>query len=280
MSSREVLITGASTGIGETTARRLAARGWHVFAGVRREDDAERLRAPSLEPLRVDVTDAGEIAAAVTKVQAACPDGLGGLVANAGIAIPGPLESIDVDAFRRQLEVNVVGVHATVRAFLPLVRRARGRIVIVGSIGGRSAFPFIGPYVTSKFALEGYSDALRLELIPSGIRVVLLEPGSIATPIWRKGRDDYQARLAGMSEEQQAAYGAAIERMKNATRDLARSGIPAERVAEVIEHALEIANPKARYVIGRRARLQAAMAHLPDRLKDALIARMLRLRRP
>ena len=278
--SHDVMITGASTGIGETTARQLAARGWHVFAGVRREEDAQRLRSASIEPLRVDVTDTREIEAAVNAVQAARPNGLDGLVANAGIAIPGPLESIAVEEFRRQLEVNVIGVHATIRAFLPLVRRARGRIVIVGSIAGRSAFPFIGPYVTSKFALEGYSDALRLELIPAGVRVILLEPGSIATPIWQKGRDEYQARLAGMSDDQRAAYGAAIERMTKATRDLARSGIPAERVAEVIQGALEAPNPKARYVIGRRARVQAAMAHLPDRFKDTMIARMLRLRRP
>ena len=279
--AKSVVVTGASTGIGEAAARYLAARGWVVFAGVRRHEDAVRITAERIRPLILDVTNDDDLARARAELENALPDGLDGLVANAGIAIPGPLESLDGTEFRRQLEVNVVGTHATIRAFLPLLRKARGRIAIVGSIGGRSAFPFIGAYVTSKFALEGYADALRLELIPSGVSVSLLEPGSIATPIWTKGRDEYAARLAALTPEQQEAYGTALARMRGATKDIAQAGLPPERVAERIEHALTARSPRARYVIGRRARVQAVLARmLSDGAKDRLIARMLGLRRP
>ncbi|MBV8602654.1 MAG: SDR family oxidoreductase [Candidatus Eremiobacteraeota bacterium] len=277
---RSVLVTGASSGIGEATARHLAARGWRVFAGVRRDEDAARVATDAIRPLIVDVTNSDDLRRAYDAVASATQGRLDGLVANAGIAVPGPLEAIDENELRKQLEVNVIGTHATIRAFLPLLRAARGRIAIVGSIGGRSAFPFIGAYVTSKFALEGYADALRLELLPSGIEVSLLEPGSIATPIWTKGREEYAARLAAMTPEQQAAYGTAIARMRGATKDLARSGSPPQAVAATIERALTARSPKARYVVGGRARVQSVLARiLPDRAKDRLIARMLDLRK-
>ena len=167
-----VVITGASTGIGRACALDLDGRGFRVFAGVRKDEDGERLRSerPSIEPLRIDVTDAGEIAAARDRVsEEVGTAGLAGLVNNAGIAVPGPLEHLPIDEFRRQMEVNLVGQVAVTQAFLPLLRTARGRVVNIGSIGGRVALPMLGPYAASKHAMEGISDSLRRELRPWGI---------------------------------------------------------------------------------------------------------------
>src|SRR5688500_9161604 len=185
-----VVITGASTGIGRACAIDLDGRGFRVFAGVRKDEDGERLRSerPSIEPLRIDVTDAGEIAAARDRVGEEVGErGLAGLVNNAGIAVPGPLEHLPLDEIRRQLEVNVLGQIAVTQAFLPLLRTARGRIVNIGSIGGRVALPLLGPYAGSKHAMEGISDSLRRELRPWGIEVSLVRPGPIATEIWERG---------------------------------------------------------------------------------------------
>ena len=175
-----VVITGASTGIGRASALDLDSRGFRVFAGVRKDEDAERLRSerPSIEPLRIDVTDADSIAAARDRVTEAVDGaGLAGLVNNAGIAVPGPLEHLPIDEIRRQLEVNLIGQIAVTQAFLPLLRTARGRIVNIGSIGGRVALPLLGPYAGSKHAMEGITDSLRRELRPWGIEVSIVRPG-------------------------------------------------------------------------------------------------------
>jgi NAD(P)-dependent dehydrogenase (short-subunit alcohol dehydrogenase family) len=184
---RSAVITGASTGIGRATALRLDAAGFRVFAGVRRETDGESLRGVASErlvPIRLDVTDAAGIEAAAKSVEAALAGaGIRGLVNNAGIAVGAVLEFVDVEDLRRQLEVNVVGVAAVTRAFLPLVRRGGGRIVNVSSDSGYLAGPFLGPYTASKFALEGMSDCLRRELRAWRIPVSVIQPGSIETPI-------------------------------------------------------------------------------------------------
>jgi NAD(P)-dependent dehydrogenase (short-subunit alcohol dehydrogenase family) len=185
-----VLVTGASTGIGQACASRLVREGCRVFAGVRRAEDGERLSAAEPERLQwllLDVTDAAQIAAAAEAVSRQVGEhGLAGLVNNAGIAIGGPLEFVTPDALRRQFEVNVIGLHAVTAAFLPLLRRGNGRIVHMGSISGRIASPFIGPYTASKHAVEGLTDSLRLELAPEGIHVSVIEPGQVRTPIWDK----------------------------------------------------------------------------------------------
>jgi NAD(P)-dependent dehydrogenase (short-subunit alcohol dehydrogenase family) len=185
-----VLITGASTGIGRAAALRLEATGWQVFAGVRRQEDAEALRAVAgnrLTPLTLDVTDGAQIAAAAEQVSAESEGGLDGLVNNAGVAVPSPLETIPIEDFRRQVEVNLTAQVAVTQALLPQVRAARGRIVFISSIGGRIAFPLTGAYHAAKFGIEAIGDVFRQELRPWEISVSIVEPGSIDTPIWDRG---------------------------------------------------------------------------------------------
>jgi len=187
---RSVLITGASTGIGRATALRLDAAGWRVFAGVRKEEDAAALSEAGSErlmPLILDITGAGQIAAAAARVEAESAAGLDGLVNNAGVAIPGPLETLAIEDFRRQVEVNMTAHVAVTQALLPAVRAATGRIVFISSIGGRVALPLTGAYHAAKFGIEAVGDVFRQELRPWGISVSIVEPGSIDTPIWERG---------------------------------------------------------------------------------------------
>jgi NAD(P)-dependent dehydrogenase (short-subunit alcohol dehydrogenase family) len=209
-----VVITGASTGIGRDAALHLDRNGFRVFAGVRRESDAESLRneaSPKLEPLLLDVTDAAAIAAAAKRVDAEVGSaGLAGLVNNAGIGIGAPIEFLDLDELRRQLEVNVVAVVAVTQAFLPALRRARGRLVNVGSIGGRVSQPLVGPYSASKFAMEAISESERMELAPFGIDVSLIEPGAIATAIWEKTQTYAGGMLQTLPPAANELYGDAV----------------------------------------------------------------------
>jgi NAD(P)-dependent dehydrogenase (short-subunit alcohol dehydrogenase family) len=270
--TRSVVVTGASSGIGEACALRLARTGWHVYAGVRNDADGERLRAQGVEPLTIDVTDAASIASAAAQVGDAP---LGGLVNNAGIAVSMPLEFLPLDELRRQLEVNVVGQVAVTQAFLPQLRHARGRVVNVGSIAGRSSLPFLGAYAASKHALEAVTDALRIELRPFGIEVAIVEPGSIATPIWRKGAETFQRLLPGLPDEATALYGDRMRAFRAAAEAAGRRGEPAENVAKVVEHALTAKRPHTRYLVGRDARRRARLEHLPVRLRDRLYERLL-----
>lgn len=272
---RSVLITGASKGIGQATAERLHEAGWRVFAGVRKEEDADRWRAHGsarLEPLMLDVTDAEQVAAAGRRVAEVCGDaGLDGVVNNAGIAIAGPLEFLPVEELRRQLEVNVVGQVAVTQAVMPALRRATGRIIFVGSIAGRSAMPFTGAYSASKFALEAVTDSLRLELRPWGMEVVIVEPGVISTPIWQTSAERAEANIASMPDEVEDYYGRPIEALRRRAR-LGIEGLPASEVAEVIEHALLSKRPRTRYVVGSDAEMRRFLETLPDRLRDYIVA--------
>lgn len=279
-----VLITGASTGIGEACARWLDSRGHRVFAGVRTAAAAERLRSGSsgpITPLTLDVADAESIAAARSKVETALDGaGLHGLVNNAGIAVAGPLEHVPIEAFRRQLEVNVTGQVAVTQAFLPLIRLGHGRIVFMGSIGGRLSTPFLAPYSASKFALEAIADALRVEVQPWGVGVSIVEPGSIATPIWTKSAFDTSLLSADRIEAMQRDYGAAINAFRSAAESTGARGLPPDTVAAAVEHALVGGSPRTRYVVGRDARIQIALRRwVPDRLRDRLLTRALKLPR-
>ena len=273
---RAVVITGASTGIGRASALELDSRGFQVFAGVRREQDAQDLRAerPSLDPVRIDVTDADSIDAAREHVTGIVGErGLAGLVNNAGIAVPGPLEHLPLDEIRRQLEVNVIGQIAVTQAFLPLLRTARGRVVNIGSIGGRVALPLLGPYAASKHAMEGVSDSLRRELRPWGIEVSIVRPGPIATEIWERGNTSADELLERMPQAE-AEYGPAIERAREFAAERTRQAVPPSTVAEVVAHALTAQRPRTRYLVGPRARAMATMrAVLPDRWFDAILER-------
>ena len=267
---RSVLVTGASSGIGFASAVRLARAGWRVYGGVRTADAADALREQGAEPVELDVTDAAQIADAAEVVGSE----LHGLVDNAGIAIAAPLELVPLDELRRQLEVNVVGQVAVLQALLPALRRARGRVVLMGSIGGRSALPFLGPYAASKHALEALADSLRVELRPFGIAVSIVEPGSIATPIWRKGAERAQELSAGFEPERAALYAPAVARFREVA--LSRGlGVEPEVVANAVEHALTASRPKARYLVGRDAHLRAWIERLPTRLRDRVLARAL-----
>jgi NAD(P)-dependent dehydrogenase (short-subunit alcohol dehydrogenase family) len=268
--NRKVVITGASSGIGEACAVRLAGAGWQVYGGVRNAEDADRLRVRGVEPLLLDVTDADQIAAAAESIG----ESLDALVENAGIAIAAPLELVPLDELRRQLEVNVVGQVAVFQALMPALRRARGRVVLMGSVGGRSALPFLGPYAASKHALEAVADCLRVELRPWGVAVSIVEPASIRTSIWEKGAaqaESLQGRLpAGTGD----LYAARVARFREVA--LARGpGADPDTVAKAVEHALSARSPKARYLVGRDAHLRAWIERLPVRLRDHVLARAL-----
>jgi NAD(P)-dependent dehydrogenase (short-subunit alcohol dehydrogenase family) len=256
---------------------RLDAAGWRVFAGVRREADADLLReagSERLAPLILDVTDAGQIEAAAEEIASRTGnDGLDGLVNNAGISLPSPLETIPIDDFRRQVEVNLTGQVAVTQAMLPAIREVRGRIVFVSSIGGLIAFPMTGAYHAAKFGIEAVGDVFRRELRGWGISVSIVEPGSIATEIWDRG-EAAADEIAGRSPQHEALYGKAIERYRKTVEGVAGRGIPPDRAARTIERALTARRPRARYLIGTDAKLQARVRHLiPIRVFDRVLAR-------
>ena len=275
-----VVITGASTGIGEACALHLDGLGFRVFAGIRKPADGEALKARSsdrLTPVELDVTDEQMRAAAFeTVAEATGSAGLAGLVNNAGITVAGMLEFLPVAELRNQLEVNVIGAVAVTQTFLPLLRRARGRVVNIGSDSGLLSTPFLGAYCASKFALEAITDALRLEVRPWGIKVSIIEPGSIQTPIWEKSRAAANLLLESMPRQAHELYGAAMEAVRKVSLKIAASGIPPTVVARTVAHALTANRPKTRYCVGKDATFQALLArYVPDRLRDALIARFM-----
>ena len=275
-SSSAVLVTGTSTGIGHACVARLIAEGYRVFAGVRRAEDGERLAAEfpeRLHWLELDITEPGEIAAAVEQVSSSVGEhGLLGLVNNAGVAIGGPLEYVPAALLRRQLEVNVVGLHAVTVAFLPLIRRGHGRIVHIGSISGKIASPFIGPYTASKHAVEGLTDSLRLELAPEGIHVAVIEPGQVRTPIWEKGVAAFSDVSERFPPEALSRYGLRLRVFRWLLERAPRVAVPPELVADRVVHALTSSEPRTRYVVGSDARLRLWLTRLlPDRVMDAIV---------
>ena len=274
MPSGTVLVTGASTGIGEATVLHLRELGFDPVAGVRKDEDAERLARSDIRSVKLDVTDPDQIAATRAELG---EGGLAGLVNNAGIAVAAPLEFIPIDQLRRQLEVNLIGQVAVTQAFLPALRRARGRIINISSIGGRVALPLLGAYAMSKFGLEAFSDSLRRELRPQGVDVIAIEPGGIKTPIWKKGNELAAELAQEITEEGERLYGGMIAAVRSETVKIEQvRGLPARDVAELIGTALTAKRPRARYVVGRDAKQRAVVARvLPDRVMDRLIGRAL-----
>lgn len=273
-----VVVTGASSGIGRACALHLDRLGFRVFAGVRREEDGESLQSESagkITPIVMDVTDEASVIDAAARVADALGDaGLSGLVNNAGIVVSGPLEFLPIPEIRKQLEVNVIGQIAVTRAFLPLLRKARGRIVNMSSIAGRMALPFLGPYSASKYALEAMTDSLRLELLPWGITVSLIEPGPVQTPIWEKTREAAGKTARNYPAQAFELYGPALSAFGDAAEKAAQGGVLPQAVVRAVEHALFARKPKIRYVVGRRAQLQAFLKRiLPDRMLDKLIVK-------
>jgi NAD(P)-dependent dehydrogenase (short-subunit alcohol dehydrogenase family) len=278
VTSAAVVVSGASTGIGRAAAVRLDGLGFRVFAGVRKEADARSLTeatSPHLRPLQLDVTNEASVSAAAETVRSELGDSrLAGIVNNAGIAVGGPAEMIPISDWRRQFDVNVVGHVAMIQQFTEMLRLSGGRIVNISSIGGRFAQPFLAPYVASKHALEAISDALRIELRPWGIDVVLIEPGSIATPIWEKGLRAAEAMSSVAPQRLGELYGRATEVMTKVAQREAGRGTAPQRVADVIVEALTARRPRTRYVVGIDARgMSLARRLLPDRWRDELIFR-------
>jgi NAD(P)-dependent dehydrogenase (short-subunit alcohol dehydrogenase family) len=276
-----VVVTGTSTGIGAAAAAELARHGFRVFAGVRQAAHGERLPSLSDEivPVLLDVTDAAQIAAAAETVgRSVGAAGLAGLVNNAGIVVAGPLEILPLAELRRQLEVNVVGQVAVMQAMIPLLRKARGRIVNVGSVNGRFTPPYMAPYSASKHALEAITNALRSELRAWGISVSIIEAGAIATPIWDKSLASANALAEQAPDADMRLYREDLDALTRATHELARNASPVEMVVRCIVHALTARRPRTRYPVGLKANL-LLRAHkwIPDRVWDRLLQRSLGL---
>ncbi|CAN5506793.1 SDR family NAD(P)-dependent oxidoreductase [soil metagenome] len=273
-----VLITGASSGIGRACALDLDRHGWRVFAGYRKDADAEALRGEASDRLvtvQLDVTNAEQIAAAEKLIaEAVGTQGLQGLVNNAGIPVAGPLEFVSLDDLRHQLEVNLIGQVAVTQAMLPHLREARGRIANMTSVGGRVATPFFAPYSASKFALEGVGDSLRRELGDFGIWVASIEPGSVATAIWDKGQQVGEELVASRGEEIERTYPGKLERFREVARETGARGVDPQIVADAVRHSLTAKRPKARYLLGSDAKQMVwAQRLLPTRAFDAIVRR-------
>lgn len=271
-----VLVTGAARGIGKSLVEYLSSRGWEVIAGVRSEQDAEAVTKGNpqrISAVILDITNADHIAA----LDESLPDGLDAIVNNAGIAVGGAMETLSADDWRKQLEINVIGQLAVTQAVLPRLRKSGGRIVFISSVNGRLSMPLVGAYAASKFALEAAADALRMELSPWKIPVVLVEPAQTDTDMWRTADTMVSELEAGLSPQHRELYAKHIAGMKKMIPMSQRIAVPAEKVSAVVEEALTARRPRARYVVGLASKLQVAlMTNLPTRARDLVLRRVSR----
>lgn len=281
MPKKSILITGASTGIGHDCAVQLCQQGFRVFAGVRKEKDHQALldyKYDDLIPLYLDVTQDDHIQQAYETVSNQVgDDGLYGLINNAGIVVMGPVEILGLEHWRRQLDVNVMGTIAVTQRFLPLLKKAEGRIVLIGSIAGRSTLPFASAYSVSKYALEALGDALRVELKPWNIKTSIIEPGAVKTPIWVKSREDAEGRFKHISEERLGKYKSPIGVFRELAQKAEERAISTDVVIRAISHALTARRPKPRYLLGTDAKLRILLDRLPTRWKDYIFARLFKV---
>lgn len=277
-----LVVTGASTGIGYAIAKYFAERGWQVFGSVRNTADGERLRTElGVTPLLFDVTDDDAVQTAAAQVAEALGSRtLAGLVNNAGVVVGGPLLYLPMDKLRQQFEINLIGPARVTQAFLPLLGAdpARtgppGRIVQMSSVVGKTAPPFMGAYAASKHALEGMSESLRRELMLFGIKVAIIGPGAITTPLWTK------AEGSGLETYADTPYGPALKRFGELAVRMGREGLPAERVAQDTWHALTARRPRLRYApVPNKFRSWTLPNLMPNRVLDAVMGRFLGLRR-
>ena len=275
---KSILISGCSTGVGRATALLFSSKGYKVFAGVRKDADAESLRqsdpAGNIEPVMLDITNQSQLDVVVANLDAQLADsGLTALVNNAGIAEGGPLEFIDPDVIRKVFEVNTMGPVILTQRFLPLIRRAKGRIITVGSFSGKVSTPMGGAYSISKYGIEAFNDALRRELAPFGIHVSLLEPGAIATPMLQNAPAKAKKGMQELPEQAREYYRSAFEGFVRYFAQMNENAISPDEAAKVIEHAVESLKPKTRYLVTKDAKLANFMNWiLPDRWFDALVA--------
>ena len=272
------VVTGTSTGIGAATARELARRGFHVLAGVRRDRDADAIRGPGIEPLIIDVTNPDHIQALATRVHGD-PQGraLRALVNNAAIQANVPIEVFAIDEWRRMFEVNLFGQVAVTQALLPALIRSKGRVVNISSVGGKVAMATYGPYAATKFALEAVSDSLRRELAPSGVGVVVVEPGAVRTEMLGRAIATADELVSDMTPEQSQRYGGLVQAVNAQAVSSTKSGLPADAAAKAIAKAVTARKPRTRYTVGRDAAMITRMVRfLPDRTLDRVLAGALR----
>jgi NAD(P)-dependent dehydrogenase (short-subunit alcohol dehydrogenase family) len=274
---RSVVVTGTSSGIGWASAKALIDHGFRVFGSVRKQADADRLVAEfgaNFVPLIFDVTREAAVQAAAVTVRAALGgETLAGLVNNAGIAVSGPALELPIAEFRHQFEVNVIGPIIVTQAFAPLLgtdptlKGAPGRIVMISSVAGQNGNPMTSPYCASKFAIEGFSESLRRELMLFGIDVIVVGPGAIKTPIWDKAEASDFARYAD------TPYGPVLQRLEAVMAGLQQSALPVEKVGALIRDVLTVPQPKVRYTISPTPALVLMMKYLPKRWTDRMVAK-------
>ena len=273
-----VIITGASSGIGEATARELARRGFHVLAGVRRDQDADAIRGPGIEPLIIDITNPDHVQALAHRVHGD-PQGraVRALVNNAGIGVNAPVEVFAIDEWRHLFEVNFFGHIAVTQTLLPALIRSKGRVINISSVGGKIAMATYGPYAGTKFALEAVSDSLRREIAPFGVHVVVIEPGAVRTKIADRAITTAHEVASNMTPDQSQRYGGLVQAITAQATSFTESGLSGDAAAMVIAKAVTARKPRTRYTIGRTTALMTLFARiLPDRMLDRFLATALR----
>ncbi|MDN3956408.1 SDR family oxidoreductase [Sporolactobacillus laevolacticus] len=279
LSNGNVFITGSSGGIGSAAIKKMAASGYRVFAGVRNPDKIKKLTenlAPAVVPVKIDITDPASVVAAARYVDETVKEkGLAGLINNAGYILQGPLELLPIEEIKKQFDVNVFGQVRTVQAFLPLIRKAKGRIINIGAVTGKTAMPFIGVLSASKQAMEALTDALRVELRPWKIHVVVIEPAAMETSIFDKAQTSSKAVMQNISQEKKSLYEEALSLVDASMENHPLN--PPKVVANAIHNALNAEHPRTRYAVGRGAGLVVTLGRFPDRLRDQLLIRALGL---
>ncbi|WP_328609876.1 SDR family NAD(P)-dependent oxidoreductase [Amycolatopsis sp. NBC_00345] len=275
-----IVVTGASTGMGASAARELARQGFHVLAGVRRDQDADAIRTTGIEPVILDITKSEHVKALGARV-AADPRALHALVNNAGIQVNGPVEALPMAQWRWVFEVNLFGHIAVTQALLPALLRSKGRVINISSVGGKAAMPTYGAYAGAKFALEAVSDSLRREVSPLGVPVVVVEPGGVRTEMAARGITTANHLATQMTPEQDARYGSLVQATNSLMSSGTESGLTADAAARVIAKAVTTRRPRTRYTIGRDAALITRLTRLlSDRTLDRVIAANLRRHYP
>jgi len=271
-----IVVTGTSTGIGNATAKELASRGFYVLAGVRREIDAEAIRAENIEPIMLDITNEKHISNLIKRINENYNKRpLKALINNAAIEINAPVEVLALSEWRRQFEVNFFGQVAMIQALLPALFKSQGTIVNISSIGGKAAMAGYGPYASTKFALEGMSDSLRRELEPFGIKVIVVLPGGVATLMSAQVRSKAEKITKAMTPEQRNRYGGLMNAMVSLAESYIKNAVPAEKAGKIIADILSIKKPRARYTIGSDAGTMRILNWiLPDKMLDRLLARI------
>ncbi|QLG37649.1 MULTISPECIES: SDR family oxidoreductase [unclassified Paenibacillus] len=274
-----VVVTGTSSGIGRATAEQLADEGFHVLAGVRRQEDADKIRRKNIEPVIVDVTNIDTLKALAERVE---QDPLGrplrAVVNNAGIAVNAPLEMVPLDEFRRQIEVSVIGQVAVIQALTPALLNSGGRVVNIGSVGGKVSMPGFGIYSAAKYAMEAINDSLRREMSSFGLKVIMITPGGVSTGLSEHGITTAERLAKLMTPDQHRRHDRLFDAVKAQAETWATDGIRPEKVAAVISRAIHARKPRTRYTVGRDSALLTRLVRiLPDKLLDRMLRSQMKL---